>query len=203
MLYRMNKKSFIPKHLRFQFDPEIYEYTYTSFRAMHQRCNPANKDYKYYKNIKITDSWNKESGFKNFITDMGLRPKGLTLERIDNDGDYEPKNCKWASRKDQGINTRKVHNQREKFVKSLCLKNNIKYHSIDEVAKRNNISHIVAYERFIKNRETENNNLKSFGYKTIAEYCRENKYNYQTIIKYMNNGLSLENAVIKHLLTKY
>lgn len=47
--------------------------------------------------------------FSNFVADMGLRPAGLTLERKDNDGNYEPDNCKWATRKEQRLNQRTCH----------------------------------------------------------------------------------------------
>ena len=47
------------------------------------------------------------SNFFNFISDMGLKPGGLTLERINNNGNYEPDNCKWATYKEQNLNKRK------------------------------------------------------------------------------------------------
>ncbi len=76
------------------------------WRGMFGRCyNPNNKIYKYYggRGIKICKRWHS---FENFYKDMGNRPEGLTIERMNNDGNYEPNNCKWVSRKVQRNNQR-------------------------------------------------------------------------------------------------
>lgn len=117
---------------------------------MRQRCSTKNQDYKYYKDIKICERWSGSDGWINFATDMGVRPKELTLERVNNNGDYSPENCKWATRKEQGGNTRRVYNQRNQDIKLSCKENGIRYWSVNEMARRNKgMTHMQAYERML------------------------------------------------------
>jgi len=80
--------------------------TYRSWASMIQRCtNPKATGFRYYggRGITVCESWNS---FANFLADMGDRPIGKTLDRMDNDGNYEPGNCRWATRLQQNRNQR-------------------------------------------------------------------------------------------------
>ena len=81
---------------------------YRSWRGMRNRCHcPDNVSYKNYggRGIQVCDRW-RES-FENFLADTGPRPEGMSLDRIDNDGDYEPMNCRWATPAQQRANRRR------------------------------------------------------------------------------------------------
>lgn len=83
---------------------------YHTWTDMKQRClNPNNKRYCDYggRGITVHDRWRAENGFVNFLQDMGERPEGKTLDRINNDGNYEPSNCRWATIQEQNLNTRR------------------------------------------------------------------------------------------------
>lgn len=80
--------------------------TYKTWVKIKQRClNPNNSRFKDYggRGIKVCDHWMK---FENFYKNMGDKPEGKSIDRINNDGDYEPKNCKWSTAKQQAENRR-------------------------------------------------------------------------------------------------
>lgn len=89
-----------------------YSKEYNSYRAMKNRCLcKTDKNYPRWggKGITICDRWlEKPDGFKNFIEDMGRRPNGTTLDRIDNDRGYSQDNCRWATPYEQMANTSRL-----------------------------------------------------------------------------------------------
>lgn len=83
-----------------------YSPTYISWNKMLQRCNnPKNPSYEWYGKIgiRVCDHW---KDFRNFLEDMGERPEGMSLERINSNKDYYKENCKWATQLEQ------IHNRK-------------------------------------------------------------------------------------------
>lgn len=83
--------------------------TYETWRAMIRRCElPTNDNYRYYgaKGVRVCSRW--RNSFEAFLEDMGERPAGKTIDRINPEGNYEPGNCRWATPLEQR------HNQRMK-----------------------------------------------------------------------------------------
>lgn len=109
--------------------------TYHSWISMKTRC--TNKNHIAYKNyggrrIKVCERWSK---FKNFLEDMGERPKGLTIDREDNDGNYEPGNCRWATRKEQTRNSiqTKLNKLKVQVIKKLLKESKLMIKEIAEI----------------------------------------------------------------------
>ncbi len=115
-----------------------YSQEYITWCGMRSRCNSKNSlSYKNYgaRGIKVCDRWLKS--FENFYADMGQKPTSShSLDRIDNNGDYCPENCKWVTKSEQANNTRNnVHytlNEETKTISQWAEKYNIPYRRLRE-----------------------------------------------------------------------
>jgi hypothetical protein len=109
--------------------------TYEVWKRMRQRCNnpnSSNAETHYNRGIRVCERWNK---FENFLEDMGEIPEGdYSIDRIDNNGNYEPSNCKWATRKEQSNNRRSnkilIFQGKSKTLRQWCDKLNLNYRTI-------------------------------------------------------------------------
>ena len=93
---------------------------YRAWRDAKSRCfNPKTIGYQNYggRGITMCDRW--RDNFEFFLADVGPRPHGLTLDRINNDGNYEPGNCRWATRKEQRKNQRPARRKKVVLGKDL------------------------------------------------------------------------------------
>lgn len=112
----------------------------TTYNGMKTRC--YNKHHLHYPNyggrgIKVCDKWLGKDGLKHFLEDMGERPEGCTLDRIDNDKNYCPENCRWANRSEQMNNTRR----------SVRISYNGEQHTVTEWAEKLGVNRSTIYMR--------------------------------------------------------
>lgn len=110
--------------------------TYYSWTAMKRRCKPGNEKYEYYsaRGIKVCEKW---MSFEGFLEDMGVKPEGTSLDRIDVNGNYCKENCRWVTSK------RQMRNRRD----NIKVEFEGKMQNVVDLAERFNINPITLKKR--------------------------------------------------------
>lgn len=152
-------------------------YLYNTWRAMIHRCHGSSNhpDWKHYggRGIKVCSRW--RNSFKTFLEDMGDRPKGYSLDRINPNGNYEPTNCRWASKVIQR------RNQRDNLINKITtadVKNIVEMYNNEmttvQIAKLfNTDAHFIC--GVILGAKLSNNNLpKNYSFKEITLIPQKN-----------------------------
>lgn len=169
---------------------------YRAWKAMKARCysNCNKKHGNYHKNnIQVCEQW--KNSFKNFIDYMGNCPEGYSLDRINNKGDYEPSNCRWADNHTQSNNRGEfniIYNYNNKFktLKEWSKILNIKYTTLYMRINRSKLSFEEAININKEDKLTEYKGEK----KSLKDWCIILNLPYQTIIDRKYQGWSIEDC---------
>jgi len=115
----MKKKPSVPRYIKIKKDKYKPTRLYACYSAIIQRCyNKSNHAYKWYggRGIALCERWLGRDGYANFAEDMGDVPEGLSIDKIDNNSNYSPDNCRWATKSEQSINRRDPKNNSSGFL---------------------------------------------------------------------------------------
>ena len=171
--------------------------TYAIWTGMRDRClNKNDPSYKNYggRGVSICKEWNS---FPNFLADMGHKPKGMTIDRINSDGNYEPSNCRWATPLEQANNRRTVIFLEYKGIRQ----------SLADWARQLGIPRTTLYMRYLSNKSvaqilgkakqiTERVKYKG-SLRTFPEIAKLSGVPYVTLRWRIRKGISVDEAVIQ------
>jgi hypothetical protein len=175
---------------------------YEIWRGMLKQCgNPNHVHYHNYggRGIKVCERWRK---FSNFLADMGEPPPGHSIDRINNDGDYEPSNCRWATAREQQRNRRKFHKRPESL---LTLTVNGETRTVVEWARLTGIPSDTIYRRLHEGWPNETilfpaggRRYVTFNGETLrlSEWARRLGVAVSTIHRRLADGWPLEDALL-------
>lgn len=138
---------------------------YTAWKNMKSRCNSPSNKHKNYQinNIKVCDRW--INSFENFLLDLGKCPlPEYSLDRIDNNGDYEPSNCRWASKKQQATNRGDFNKLYEYNGETLTLK---------QWSEKLNVDYNILHKRITRSKMSFD---VAISYEYLYEYNGDKKY---------------------------
>ena len=187
-------------------DPETYPKgiskhpLYDTYSCMKYRCNKKNTNQRHHqnyakRNINVCERWLGKDGFENFVLDMGEKPENYSLDRIDNNSDYTPQNCRWADHKTQTRNRRKT----------LMILFNGKLIPLAEFCELNYIPQELGYERFKRGMSAEeiiNTPVKEKYYieyngerKPLCHWARTIGISQTGLAKRIKRGWSIEQAL--------
>ena len=171
---------------------------------MIQRCySETSNAYHYYggRGIKVCDRWMGENGFINFKEDMWNKYKsGLSIDRIDNNGNYLPENCRWATRKEQANNTRQNRIITYKgeslnltqWASKLGVSRRLLSHRL--IGLKWSDERTLSTKKLIQNRTVEYNGVKM----TFSDFCEKFNLDYdRTYKRLFSYGWSFEKIMNK------
>lgn len=170
---------------------------YESWKMMRRRCYKSSfKDFKYYgaRGVTVCDRWNDQgTGFDAFLADLGPRPSGTTLDRIDPHGNYEPGNCRWADVRTQSRNTRRTRRHNGVLLMDLAAA-----HGVSTKTLQNRLKRGVPLEDAVRPDFSDREKLVPYmgGLATYRELAALSGIPYRTIYQRMNvSGLTVEQAL--------
>jgi len=165
--------------------------TYHTWTGMKDRCgNRKNKRFHRYgaRGISVCDRW---ESFENFLADMGEKPPGMSLDRIDNNGNYCPENCRWATGKQQARNksnnTLMTHAGKTQTMQEWSEELGITSSTISWRLQRG-----WSDEQCLLGRPQKNGRFITYSgtTKNIMDWCTELKLNYTTVHRRFEKGWS-------------